>query len=426
MLDLSAHARAQVDTCVHCGLCLEACPTYRELGIEDDSPRGRIHLIRHLALGELEPTPKVLEHLDLCLACRACESACPSGVKYGAIIEDARGHLEPNRPHAFWEGRLRRFFLRTVFPKPGRLRALARGLRLAQRLRLDRAAVKLRLVKGALADMAAVARVPDRFGADVLQARTPAVGPRRYTVALVQGCVADVLFGPTNEATVRVLTANGCDVLIPAGQVCCGALALHAGDREAAVAQARRNVDAFLEAGADFIIINAAGCGSTLKEYHHLLGADPAYAEKARAFVAKVRDISEFLAAIDLVPPTHAVPIKVAYQDACHLAHGQGIRLQPRKLLGLIPGLELVTFPESDTCCGSAGIYNLTQPAMAQTLLDRKMAHIKATGARAVAAANPGCIMQLKLGAHQQGLSLEVLHVIDLLDRAYGGTEYGE
>lgn len=417
---LSDLARAQVDTCVHCGLCLEACPTYRELGIEDDSPRGRIHLVRHLENGVLQPGPRVVEHLDLCLACRACESACPSGVRYGTIIEEARSQLLPHRKS---ESRLLRFALRKVLPNQGRLRALAAGVRLTQRLGLDRLAVRLKLVRGPLAAMAAVAQVPPRVD---LPTRIAPTTERRYTVAFLQGCITDALFGPTNAACVRVLAANGCEVLIPPGQTCCGALALHgAGDREAARAQARRNIDAFLACDADYIISNAAGCGSMLKEYHHLLHDDPAYAEKARRFVAKVRDITEFLGDIDLVLPTHAVRETVTYQDACHLAHGQGIRLQPRKLLSLIPGLELVPLAESDACCGSAGLYSLTQSEMAQAVLRRKMGHVAATGARVVAAANAGCILQLRLGAHQAGLNVQAVHVIDLLDRAYGGPGAG-
>lgn len=410
MFRLSDPARAQVESCVHCGLCLEACPTYRQLGIEDDSPRGRIHLIRGLHAGQLEPTEKCLEHLELCLGCRACESSCPSGVKYGLIIEDARSHL--HKP-----GWLERFFLRSVFPKPARLRALARGLRLAQRLRLDRAAIKLRLVPKHVVPFAEVARVPDQFGTDMLPAFSAAAGEARYRVAFVQGCVTDVLFGPTNAACVRVLTANGCDVMIPPAQTCCGALAIHTGDAETARRQARQNVAAFLATGAEYIIVAAAGCGSTLKEYQQILGADPA----VREFTAKMRDITEFLGAIDLVPPTHEVPLRVAYQDACHLAHGQGIRLAPRKLLQQIPGLELVPLPESDSCCGSAGIYNVTHPEMASALLEKKIAQIRGTGASAVAAANPGCILQLRAGARQGAPGLQVLHVIDLLDRAYGG-----
>ena len=420
MLPLLPSSRATLDSCTHCGFCLSVCPTYDQLGIEDDSPRGRLHLIRNLAEGNIQATPQVLNHLDLCLDCRACEAACPAGVKYGTVIEDARAGLEATRPRTFWEKQLRAFFLRGVFPRPANLRMLARGLRLSQRLGLDRVAVKLGLVRGRMALMAGTARVPRQFASDVLPEFVPARGDRRHKVAFLQGCVSDVMFGPTNVASVRVLAANGCDVSIPAGQCCCGSLAFHFGDLEQARAQARRNIDAFLAARADYIITNAAGCGSTMKEYPRLLADDPAYAEKARQFTAKVRDITEFLASIDLDPPSSPLRLKVTYQDACHLAHGQGIRSQPRKLLSLIPGLELAPLKDSDTCCGSAGIYNIVQPEMADALLQRKMSNIAATGAQVVATANAGCMMQLRLGVRQYGPPVEVVHVIDLLDRAYG------
>ncbi len=420
MLPLSPSARATLDQCVHCGFCLAACPTYDQLGIEDDSPRGRLHLIRNLADDRMHATPRVLEHLDLCLDCRACEPACPAGVKYGAVIEEARAALELQRKRRFVEKRVRSFFIHTVFPRPALLRGLARGLRAFQRLRLDRAAARVGLLGGRTALMAEAARVPQQFATDALPAFVAAKGERRFRVAFLQGCVTDVLFGPTNVATIAVLASNGCDVIIPDGQCCCGGLAFHSGDLEQGRRQARRNIDAFLATGAEFIITNAAGCGSTLKEYGCLLAADPAYADKARQFSSKVRDVTEFLASIGLHPPTEEVPLKVAYQDACHLAHGQGIRMQPRMLLGMIPGLELVPLKESDTCCGSAGIYNIVQPEMADALLQRKMKNIAATGAQAVAAANAGCLMQLRLGVKQYGPQIEVVHVLDLLGRAYG------
>ena len=425
MLELKELSRTNLESCVHCGFCLEVCPTYGELGIEDDSPRGRLHLIRNLAAGTLEPVVKVLEHLDLCLDCRACESSCPSGVKYGVIIEDARAQLEAQRKRSFWDIRVRRFFMRGVFPRPARLRSLARGLRMMQKLKLDRAAVKLGLVRGRTAAMAAVARVPDRFGSDVLPRFVPARGTRRATVAFVEGCVSDVMFGPTNIATVRVLAANGCDVKTPAAQTCCGGLAYHFGDLEQARRQARQNIDAFLATDPDYIIINAAGCGSTLKEYPRLLAQDAAYAGKAKQFAAKVRDVSEYLAGIEPAAPAHRLPLKVAYQDACHLAHGQGIRLQPRKVLSLIPGIELVSLPQSETCCGSAGVYNIVQPEMADALLRKKMSNIAASGAQVVAVANAGCMMQLRLGVRQYGPDVEVVHIVDLLDRAYGAEPAG-
>lgn len=424
-MQLSARAKLQIDACVHCGLCLEACPTYAELGIEDDSPRGRIHLLRNMETGLTEPTPRVLDHLDLCLGCRACETACPSGVKYGAIIEDARERLEAGRQRGFWERALRHLFFREIIPESGRLRLLARTIRLTQRLKLDRVAERTGLMKlfpRPVAAMAGVAAIPDTFGREVLPERVPPVGEKRYTVGFITGCVMDVMFGPTNEASVRVLARNGCEVLIPKAQTCCGALQLHAGDAGTARELARQNIDVFLSSGAEYIIINAAGCGSTLKEYHHLMEHDPAYAEKARQFVARVRDISEFLASIDLVPPTHRLNEEVTYQDACHLAHGQGIRLQPRKLLQAIPGLKLKALADPDACCGSAGIYNLVQYEMSMQVLGKKMDRIAETQAPIVASANPGCIAQIRLGAQQRGLPIRVVHVIDLLDQAYGGA----
>lgn len=424
-MELSPRALEQVNTCVHCGFCLPACPTYRELGNEANSPRGRIHLVRQLQAGTLEPTAAVLGNLDLCLDCRACETACPSGVKYGSIIEEARSRLEQRRRRPPLDRALRRLFFRGIFPHPRRLRTLARAIRLTQRLRLDRLADRaglLKLFPRPVAAMAGVARISDTFGRDRLPEVVPARGARRYRVGFLTGCVMDVMFGATNLASVRVLAANGCEVVIPPAQTCCGALQLHGGDLETTRALARQNIDTFLAAGVEYVIINAAGCGSTLKDYHHLLHDDPAYREKAARFVAMTRDITEFLASIDLVPPDRPLPLRVTYQDPCHLAHGQGVRLQPRKLLQQIPGLELVPMPEADACCGSAGIYNLVQYEMSMAVLDRKMAAAAGTGARVIASANPGCILQLRLGARQRGLDVEVVHVVDLLDRAYGHT----
>jgi glycolate oxidase iron-sulfur subunit len=414
-MELKPDALAQIDSCVHCGLCLPACPTYRELGNEADSPRGRIHLIRALHTGTLEPGAEVLTHLDLCLDCRACETACPSGVKYGTIIEGAREALAPIRARPAVPGLLR-WALRSIVARPRRLRAAARLARGLQKLKLARV-----LLPGPAAALAEVAQVSATFGRDLLPEVVPAQGERRWRVGFLTGCVMDVLFGPTNLASVRVLAANGCEVVIPRSQGCCGALHAHSGDAETARALARRNIDTFLAAGVDYMIINAAGCGSSLKEYGRLLADDPAYADKARRFAALVRDISEFLGAIDLVPPSKALPLRVTYQDACHLAHGQGVRLQPRKVLAQIPGIQLVEHPDSDACCGSAGIYNLVQPELSSALLERKMDTLARSGAPIVVSANPGCMLQLKVGARRRGLDLEVLHVIDLLDRAYGG-----
>ena len=394
--------------CVHCGLCLSACPTYVELGTEMDSPRGRIHLMKALEAGELPVTADVARHLDLCLGCRACETACPSGVRYGELIESARSFVEAKyeRPLA---DRLRRRLVTLVFPRPQLLRALLLPLRL---LELIGVLPALRRVSG-LVDMLPTLRRWDPLP-EVAEPRAAA----RQHVALLAGCVAQVLFAETNRATVRVLTRNGCRVTTPPAQTCCGALYLHAGARREALACARRNLDVF-PTELDCIIVNAAGCGAMLKQYGELLADDPSHAARARAFSAKVRDVTEFLAGVPLVAPRGALHARVAYHDACHLAHGQGVRDAPRQLLRQIPGLEVVELAESDTCCGSAGSYNLTEPAMAQHLGDRKAANVGATGATWVAAANPGCVMQIHASLRRAGSAATVIHPVELLDRAY-------
>jgi glycolate oxidase iron-sulfur subunit len=419
--------KALLKECVHCGLCLDFCPTYHVLGHEADSPRGRIYQIRQVDEGKVSPDdPDYREHIYACLDCRACQTACPSGVQYGAIIEAARAASEPVNAS---EKTIGRAILGTVFTRRPLLDAAGIGLRMYQRSGLQRV-VRLtgamRLFPTRLREMEAMLG-PAQGGVrrkPALQV-TPAVGPVRYRVGFIEGCIMPQLFGETNAATVRVLAANGCVVYSPPKQGCCGALQMHTGDRETARDLARRNVDAFGSLQLDAIIINAAGCGSTLKEYGHLLGDDPAYADRARAFATSVKDVSEFLAAIDMVPPTQPVPIQVTYQDACHLVHGQGIRQQPRKLLGMIPGLELIEMKESDVCCGSAGIYNLTHPDISNQVLEQKMDHVVATGAKTVVASNPGCTMQMVYGARRRGVDLQFAHVVDLLDRAYGHSPSG-
>jgi glycolate oxidase iron-sulfur subunit len=419
--------KALLKECVHCGLCLDFCPTYHVLGHEADSPRGRIYQVRQVYEGKVSPDdPDYREHIYACLDCRACQTACPSGVQYGAIIEAARAASEPVNAS---EKTIGRAILGTVFTRRPLLDAAGIGLRMYQRSGLQRV-VRLtgamRLFPTRLREMEAMLG-PAQGGVrrkPALQV-TPAVGPVRYRVGFIEGCIMPQLFGETNAATVRVLAANGCVVYSPPKQGCCGALQMHTGDRETARDLARRNVDAFGSLQLDAIIINAAGCGSTLKEYGHLLGDDPAYADRARAFATSVKDVSEFLAAIDMVPPTQPVPIQVTYQDACHLVHGQGIRQQPRKLLGMIPGLELIEMKESDVCCGSAGIYNLTHPDISNQVLEQKMDHVVATGAKTVVASNPGCTMQMVYGARRRGVDLQFAHVVDLLDRAYGHSPSG-
>jgi glycolate oxidase iron-sulfur subunit len=393
--------------CVHCGLCLSACPTYVELGTEADSPRGRIYLMRALEDGALPLTADVARHLDLCLGCRACETACPSGVHYGELIEGARAVIEAHYRRGFWD-RLRRYLITTIFPHPQRLRLLLLPARLLELLGLLSWLRRL---------SPAIAMLPRLQPWTPLPAVSPASGNESGCVALLEGCVAQVLFAATNRATVRVLNRNGYRVDTPAAQGCCGALYLHAGDRSTALDCARRNIDVF-STDLDAIVTNAAGCGAMLEEYGTLLGDDPAYAERARVFSAKVLDVTELLAARPLTP-CGRIDARVTYHDACHLAHGQGVRAAPRALLAQIPGLQVVELPEADVCCGSAGSYNLTEPEMALRLGDRKAANVCATGATVVAACNPGCIMQIDAALRRAGVRAVVQHPIELLDRAY-------
>jgi glycolate oxidase iron-sulfur subunit len=393
--------------CVHCGLCLNACPTYVELGTEMDSPRGRVYLMKALQDGALGLSADVVRHFDLCLGCRACETACPSGVRYGELIESTRTWIEERHRRRFVD-RVRRLLIQAVFPYPHRLRKLLLPLRLLERIGV------LPLLRAASDRIAALPRLVS--WPPLPEVSSAAAAERR--VGLLSGCVAEVLFGETNRATVRVLNRNGCTVIAPRAQGCCGALHLHAGDRDAARACARRNIDAFpteLEA----IIVNAAGCGAVLKEYGELLAEDPAYQARAQAFAAKVRDVTEYLVALPLLPPTVAVPQRVTYHDACHLAHAQGVRDAPRQLLRQIPGLELCELADADACCGSAGSYSLTEPEMAARLGAQKAANIESTGAPLVAAANPGCAMQIGAALRRAQVDAIVVHPVELLDRAY-------
>jgi glycolate oxidase iron-sulfur subunit len=405
--------------CVHCGLCLNHCPTYRALQLEPESPRGRIHLVKAAAEGRIEPSQRFADHLYLCLLCRACESACPSGVQYGHIAEAARAQLGPPGSE------LARGVLKLVFtqllPYRRRLRLAFALLRFYQRSGLQR--MLRRFMPKKLRDMdELLPTIAEKFFQPP-PGIAPAIGERRAKVAMLEGCVMPLLFGGVNDATVRVLRRNGCDVLFPPGQSCCGALNVHNGETTAARQLARRNIDAFLEAEVDAVIVNAAGCGATMKEYDHLLRDDPAYRDKAARFSSLVKDAGEFLADLGLVGELGRLDMTITYQDPCHLAHGQRIRSQPRRLLQAIPGLRIVEMDGSDRCCGSAGIYNLTHPAMSQRLLEEKMRTVAATGSTAIAAPNPGCMLQLRSGAARYGPAVEVYHLMDLLDRAYGTTE---
>ena len=412
--------QADLDRCVHCGLCLNACPTYRELRVEMDSPRGRIYQMAQVASGAAEISSSYIQHIELCLACRGCESACPSGVRYGRLVEAARAQIEKHvqRPrHIEW---LRSFVFRKLLPSRWKLGMLGAALYLYQASGLKWLVRVLGVLPPKLREMEDLA--PDieaPFFFSKYGKVFPAEGPRRYRVAFVGGCIANVAFARLNEATVRVLQKNGCEVSIPDAQTCCGALHVHSGLPEDARDLARRNVDAFLAQPFDAIITNAAGCGSTLKEYGELLEHDPAYADKARQFSALTKDVTEFLASIELNQDLHPTPLTVTYQDSCHLAHGQKIRTAPRQLLNSIPGLQLREMPLSDLCCGSAGIYNIVHTGMSMAVLRNKMASIKSTGAQVIVTANPGCMLQLAAGARKYGRAERVAHVVEILDEAY-------
>lgn len=415
--------------CIHCGMCLDACPTYQEEQLEAHSPRGRVHLIKAVGEGRLKLNKGLYDPVFQCLDCRACETACPSGVEVGALIEEARGQLFQVMPPKGLRGMISRFFLRHLFPHPARLHWLGRLLRFYQRSGLQVLARKigiLHLFPAHIRDMEAVLpQIPAQFSRQTLAEVIPALGEKRYRVAILTGCVMDVLYAGINEATVRVLCRNGSEVVVPRGQVCCGALQVHAGDRDTAKKLAKQNIDAFLRADVDRIIVNAAGCGSAMKEYDELLRHDPDYKDKAKEFVKKVQDVSAFLCEIGFKPPTGRVQETVTYHEACHLVHGQKVRNQPRELLKQIPGLTLVEMPHADSCCGSAGIYNLTYPDMAGRLLKRKMDDVPQEVDRIVMG-NPGCMLQISMGVHQRGGRERVVHTIELLDEAYQRGEEAE
>jgi glycolate oxidase iron-sulfur subunit len=408
--------------CVHCGLCTAACPTYVELGTEMDSPRGRIYLMRGVVDGRIPLDRDVRRHLDLCLDCRACESACPSGVQYGRLLEPFRADLQrlappPERPLPRWQ----RFLLFRVFPYARRVRAALWPARVMQRLGLDwllERAGLVRLLPRRLRQMHAM--LPRLQRRRALPEVLPAIGPRRARVALFTGCVADALFPQVNWATARVLQANGCEVWTPRGQACCGALHYHAGFDEPAAAFARANVERFREQPVDAIVTNVAGCGAMLKDYGHLLGHGE-NAEAGQAFAGKVRDVSEFLVELGPVAPTHRLDLRATYHDACHLCHAQQIRKQPRQLLEMIPGLQLVPLAESEICCGAAGSYNLTEPEMAERLGERKAAHILATKPQAVFTANAGCLLQIARHLKTKDPTIRVAHPVEALWAGYSG-----
>jgi glycolate oxidase iron-sulfur subunit len=412
-----------IEDCVHCGFCLPACPTYVLWGQEMDSPRGRIYMMAKAAKGEAPLDTTFQTHMDNCLSCMACVTACPSGVQYGKLIEDTRAQVERNVPRHLGDSLFRKLLF-SIFPYSGRLRLLALPMLVYQRSGAQTVVRKsglLKLLPSRLAAMESLLpRVPTKLFAK-LPARVAADRPRRC-VGMLSGCVQQVFFQHVNEATARVLAAEGCEVVIPEDQGCCGALMLHSGLDKGAATMVRRMIASFESAGVDIIVINAAGCGSTMKEYGHFLREDPVWAPRAEAFSARCKDISEILAELPPQTPLHPLPMRVAYHDACHLRHAQGIFEQPRDLLARIPDLEVATVAESDLCCGSAGVYNLLHPESANVLGDRKVKNLLAAEAQAVVSANPGCLLQLMNGLRRQGMqAIPTFHMVELIDASMRG-----
>ena len=412
---------ADMQACVHCGLCLPHCPTFRELRVETASPRGRLHLMRALGEGRVEATDTFVEHMSLCLDCRACEAACPTGVKFGHLMEATRAEIQERRPRTGFAKVLAWVVFKQLFPYPERLALFAGALRAYQRLgvqSLVRATGLLKKLPGNLDEAEALLpRISSQFF--VPKGIVPARGQVKKRVAFFAGCVMRVAFAQTNRATVRVLARAGCEVALPEDQICCGALHAHAGERETAKVLARKNIAAFEQAGSEWVVVNAAGCGAALKEYGELLAHDPVWADRAKAFSARVRDLSEAIAALPIQDSAPTLQAKVVYQDACHLLHAQRVRQQPRDVLKAIPGVQLVEMRDGDRCCGSAGIYNLTEPEMADRLGEQKVTNVDQTGADIVVSGNPGCLIQMRAGLQKCGSKTKAVHLADLLDAAY-------
>ena len=414
-----------LDDCVHCGFCLPTCPTYSLWGQEMDSPRGRIDLMRAGVEGA-PLTSSMVGHLDACLGCMACVTSCPSGVQYDRLIEATRAQVERRVQRPARERALRALIFR-LFPYPARLRLLRGPLRLAQRTGALRLVGRTGLVRRLSPPLDVMRSLAPPLGPRVrVPERTPAVGPTRAVVGMLTGCVQREFFGDVNAATARVLAAEGCEVVAPARQGCCGALSVHTGREAEGRAFARRLIDTFEEAGVERVVVNSAGCGSSMKDYEHLLADDPEYAERARTFSTQVADLSEILAELGPVAPRHPVTtdgreVVVAYHDACHLRHAQQVVSQPRQLLTGIPGVRLVEIPDAEICCGSAGVYNILHPEPATELGDRKAASILRTGAELLITANPGCLMHIGQAVERAGRSLPFLHTAVVLDSSIRG-----
>jgi glycolate oxidase iron-sulfur subunit len=419
-----------IDACVHCGFCLSTCPSYRMLGKETDSPRGRIYLMDGINEGEIPLSPAIAQHFDSCLGCLACVTACPSGVQYDQLIEATRAQMERNYPRSRSENLLRKFIF-SIFPYPNRLRVLLAPLLAYQKLGLQKLLRSTGLLKKLLPEQIAAMEsvlpelTPQSF-TDNLPEVISANGTQRYRVGMLLGCVQRVFLPEVNNATVRVLTANGCEVVVPKLQGCCGALSHHQGQEAQMIELARQTIDVFADLNLDAVLINASGCGHTMKEYGHILKDDPKYAEKAKEFSLKVKDVQEFLDNVGLtakLSPLQDEPLTIAYQDACHMLHGQKISLEPRRLLRQIPNVQLRESVDAALCCGSAGIYNILQPEVGHELGEQKVTNLTDTGAKAIASANVGCIIQIRKHLQLQNKKVLLMHPMELLDYSIRGKK---
>ncbi|KAM3089987.1 glycolate oxidase subunit GlcF [Phormidesmis sp. 146-35] len=418
-----------IDSCVHCGFCLSTCPSYRVIGKETDSPRGRIYLMDGVNEGEIPLSPATVQHFDSCLGCLACVTTCPSGVQYDKLIAATRPQVERNHDRPLPEKLLRQLIF-SVFPYPQRMRALLRPLGLYQKSGLQKMVRSLGFLKQISPQLAAMEsmlpKIPPQAFVDTIPTLIPAEGEKRYRVGMLLGCVQRLFNPDVNDATVRVLTANGCEIVVPKSQGCCGALSHHQGQEDQAKVFARQMIDSFANTGVDAIVINASGCGHTLKEYAHILQDDPNYSQTAKEFVSKVKDVQEFLAEVGLtakLSPLQDKPLVMVYQDACHMLHGQKISLQPRQLLKQIPGVQLREPIDAALCCGSAGVYNILQPDVAEELGRQKVENLTNTKAQIIASANIGCYVQITKHLELQHKTIPVLHPMQLLDYSIRGIQ---
>ncbi|SDH64483.1 glycolate oxidase iron-sulfur subunit [Aneurinibacillus thermoaerophilus] len=422
---LSKFNMDEIMNCMQCGFCLPSCPTYRQTGKEVASPRGRIALMKGVAQKALAVDEEFEHNMYLCLGCRACETACPAGVPYGSLVETAREVVETRKKEEKTLPFIRNLVFNQLFPYPERIEKLGTALWAAQAAGLHTLARKTGLINVLPRPLAEMQQSVHKVASPTERKKRqkvmkPEGKPAQLRVGMFKGCIMDVMFYETNQATARVLTKAGCEVVFVDDQACCGALHAHAGEKDGAIALAKRNIEAFEKAGVDLIVNNAGGCGAALKEYHHWFHGDPDWKERAMNFVSKMRDANELLAELPELEFKKELNLRVTYQDSCHLAHGQGIRNQPRHLLRSIPGVEYIEMINADSCCGSAGIYNITNFDMSMRILDDKMENVKMTKAHVIVTSNPGCLLQMKQGIIRAGMQdkMEAIHIMDLLDRA--------